>query len=542
MTRSIVVLQARTNSKRLPGKVLLDFGGVPMVVLAARRAGNTGKPVLVATSSRETDDALAETLARFDQPFFRGDLDDVLHRFVTALADYDDTTIVFRLTSDNVVPDGNLLDEIQEDFLAKGLDYLTSSSASSGLPYGVSVEVMRLGSLRAADKATCDAFDREHVTPWIRREFGEANFTKRASLGMELHRCTIDCFDDYVSMRKLFSSIMTPDECTYLDVLKMLKNSASEPRISRPASKLVIGTAQLGMSYGISNATGCPDTRTGCSLIRTGILNGVTSIDTARAYGDGERIVGKALGEGWAGRAEVVTKLSPLDDCPRDAEPNVIKAFAEASLFKSLTALSGRDISTLLLHRADHLHAWNGVIRELLLEWKAKGVIKKAGVSVQNPNELALALLDTEIEHIQMPLNLLDGRWDRYHEKIVQTRKHRDLTVHVRSVFLQGLLLNRNKEHWRKANVQEPQRVWNWLDQMTQNFDRSSVSDLCIAYANAHEWVDGVVIGMETLDQLNENLLKFGYLPLGHDECNLVCESRPPMKDATLDPAQWAKT
>lgn len=541
MTRSIVVLQARTNSKRLPGKVLLDFGGVPLVVLAARRAANTGKPVLVATSSSETDDALAEALERFDQPFFRGDLDDVLHRFVEALADYDDTTIVFRLTSDNVVPDGNLLDEIQEDFLARGLEYLTSSTPSSGLPYGVSVEVMRLGSLRAADKATCDAFDREHVTPWIRRKFGEANFAKRAGLGMELYRCTIDCFDDYVSMRKLFSSIMTPVESTYLDVLEMLKNSASEPRISRPASKLVIGTAQLGMDYGISNATGCPDTRAGCSLIRTGILNGVNTIDTARAYGDGERIVGKALGEGWDSRAEVVTKLSPMDDCPRDAEPNVIKAFAEASLFKSLTSLSGQDISTLLLHRADHLHAWNGVIRELLLEWKAKGMIKKVGVSVQNPNELALALLDTEIEHVQMPLNLLDGRWDGSFEKIARARKNRDLTVHVRSVFLQGLLLSRNLQHWEKANVQEPQRVWNWLEQMTHNFNRSSVSDLCIAYATAYEWVDGVVIGMETLDQLIENLLKFEYLPLADDEKKLVYATRPPMTDATLDPAQWAK-
>lgn len=541
MTKSVVVLQARTNSTRLPGKVLLDFDGVPLVVLAARRAENTGRTVLVATSTNETDDALVETLKRFDQPFFRGDLDDVLGRFVAALLGYDDETLVFRLTADNVVPDGHLLDEIEEDFITRGLEYLTTSTPLSGLPYGVGVEVMRLGSLRAAAKATCNAFDREHVTPWIRRKFGETAFTRRANLGMEMFRCTVDCFDDYLSMRKLFSAVVIPGESNYLDVLKALKITASEPRISRPASKLVIGTAQLGMDYGIFNVTGRPDIRASCSLIRTGILNGVTRIDTARAYGDSEFVVGRALGEGWDGRAEIDTKLSPMDSFPQNAEPNVIKTFAEASLFKSRTALAGHNISTLLLHRADHLHAWNGTIRDLLLEWKAGGMIKKVGVSVQSPAELSVALLDTEVEHIQMPFNLLDGRWDGSLGEIAKARKERDLTVHVRSVFLQGLFVSRDLDHWRKANVQEPQRVWNWLDQMTQDFDRSSVTNLCIAYVLAHHWVDGVVIGMETIDQLSENLYKFASLPLAYEEANLLRETRPALTDASLDPAQWAK-
>jgi spore coat polysaccharide biosynthesis protein SpsF (cytidylyltransferase family)/aryl-alcohol dehydrogenase-like predicted oxidoreductase len=539
MTQSVVVLQARSNSKRLPGKVLLDFNGSPLVILAARRAGNTGRPVVVATSSNETDDALAETLKRFDQPFFRGDLDDVLGRFVAALEGFDDDTVIFRLTSDNVVPDGYLLDEIEEFFISRELDYLTSACDSSGLPYGVSVEAMRLSSLRDAEKATSDDFDREHVTPWIRRKFGSTIFTKRAGLGMSLYRCTIDCFDDYVSMRKLFDGIVTPVESSYLDVLKFLQNSASEPRITRPASKLIIGTVQLGMNYGISNVTGRPDMRASCHLIRTGILNGVTCIDTARAYGESEFVVGNALGGGWCSRAEVVTKLSPMNECPRNAEPKIIKAFAEASLFKSLTALSGQNISTMLLHRADQINAWNGVLRASLLGWKSEGVIKKIGVSVQSPAELAMAFRDPEIEHIQLPFNLLDGRWDGSIEEIVRARKGRDLTVHVRSVFLQGLLVSRNPTHWRKANVKDPQRVWNWLDQLTHDFDKPSVSNLCIAYATAFEWVDGVVIGMETLDQLNENLQNFASLPLTWEEINLIRETRPALTDATVDPALW---
>ncbi|WP_424604004.1 cytidylyltransferase domain-containing protein, partial [Acinetobacter baumannii] len=57
---SVVVLQARTNSSRLPGKVLLHLAGMPVVVLAAKRAGNTGRQVIVATSDERTDDALSD--------------------------------------------------------------------------------------------------------------------------------------------------------------------------------------------------------------------------------------------------------------------------------------------------------------------------------------------------------------------------------------------------------------------------------------------------------------------------------------------------
>ena len=102
---SVIVLQARTNSSRLPGKVMLPIKGFPLVVLAAKRAGNTGRSVIVATSRETSDDGLVALLQSYGLKYFRGSLENTLDRIVKALVAYDDQTVVFRLTADNVFPD-----------------------------------------------------------------------------------------------------------------------------------------------------------------------------------------------------------------------------------------------------------------------------------------------------------------------------------------------------------------------------------------------------------------------------------------------------
>ena len=122
--KSIALIQARLSSNRLPAKVLLPIQTIPLVVLAAKRASNTGIEVLVVTSTESSDDALCQELKTQDIKYYRGSLNNVLNRFVSALEEYDDKTIVFRLTADNSFPDGALLDELEENFKSQKLDYL----------------------------------------------------------------------------------------------------------------------------------------------------------------------------------------------------------------------------------------------------------------------------------------------------------------------------------------------------------------------------------------------------------------------------------
>jgi len=538
---SIVVLQARTNSSRLPGKVLLPIRHFPMVVLAAKRAGNTGREVIVATSTERSDDALATVVKDNGLRCFRGSLENTLDRVVRALSGFDDQTMVFRLTADNVFPDGALLDEMEAMFLTKELDYLCCNGEPSGLPYGLSAEITRLVHLRDAARDSSDPFDQEHVTPYVIRKFGRTYFDKYKGMGKGYLRCTIDCLDDYLVVQEVFSGFEDEVRTPCFELVSRLESAPFQPLGVHPVPRLVFGTAQFGTRYGIANNTGQPGNKACEELIKTAIANGVTYLDTARAYGVSEETIGDVLKSGWEGRAQIITKLSTLQDCPDHAPLPVVRAFVDASVFQSCTALRLRKLEVLMLHRAAHLSGWNKAVWQRLLELQASGLIGELGVSVQNPDELLAALNIPQVRYIQLPFNLIDWRWDAVIPKILAAKVARSLTVHVRSALLQGLLPSSEDMHWRLANVEKPEAIRLWLLQQMHLFERQTVTDLCLAYVLAQPWVDGVAVGMENMTQLTDNIDLFNQPALTAEQAEEVKRTRPKLTDATLNPAHWGK-
>lgn len=536
---SIVILQARTSSTRLPGKVLLPIGGLPIVVLAARRASNTGRNVIVATSNESSDDGLAEILRAHNIRFFRGSLNDTLGRIVSALVDYSNDTIVFRLTADNVFPDGALLDELEHEFSQQNLDYLCCNGEQSGLPYGMSAEVTLLSHLRQAEKESVDCFDREHVTPYIRKIYGAKYFTKHKQLGFGHLRCTIDCLDDYLGIQRLFLNVNDPVSVPSFELIDKLKSGSLQPLLSNPVPRLVFGAAQLGANYGIANTTGQPNFQDSQHLLKLAIANGVIHIDTARAYGNSEEVIGRALSDGWGGRAKIITKLSPLTDCPPDALNTVVDAFVDASFFQSLSALGTEKIDVLLLHRVDHLHRWGGRVWDRLLQYQLDGKIGELGVSVQTPEELTTSLEVPQVGYIQLPFNVLDWRWEQVIPKLIEVKSSRKLTVHVRSALLQGLLPSTDAALWRRANVDDPSGIHEWLSNSCAKFGSRSVASFCINFVNSLSWIDGIALGMERIDQLIENIKIFNEPPISASDLQEIKASRPILSKATLNPAEW---
>ena len=535
----VAILQARLSSTRLPGKVLLPVGGVPTVVLAALRAANRGMDVIVATSTHPTDDAVARIVADHGLVCSRGPLDDTLRRFVHALVPYQDNDIVVRLTADNVLPDGQLIGEMVEDFHTRSLDYLICSAGTSGLPYGVSAEVMRVGGLREADRSTDSAYDREHVTPFVIRRSGAAQFVKHQALGLDIHRATIDQLSDYVRMAALFADIEDPLHLPAIELSHRIARLPSGPTVRRPMSDLVLGTAQLGLPYGVANTTGRPSEHDAGVLLRTAITNGVRSIDTARSYGDSEEVIGAALAGGWESRADLITKISTLSEWGPDTQPAVISALVDKSVFESCRALRLRTLPVVLLHRVSHLRDWRGSAWVRLQQLRDQGVIRNLGVSVQSPAELAEALDTPNVVHIQFPFNLLDWRWDEVLPRLVEARSLRGTVVHVRSALLQGLVVSRRPELWARAGVPESAEVLDWLQRTATRLGRLDVADLALAYARAQPWCDGVVVGMETPGQLSANMRSFEMPPLTADEVLGVRQARPMLNARSLDPAQW---
>lgn len=536
--KSVVIIQARTSSSRLPAKILLPIGGYPLVVLVAKRAANTGKKVIVVTSDNKSDDALEKTLNKYKIDCFRGSLNNTLSRFVKALKGFSDETIIFRLTADNPFPDGKLLEEIEADFLKNNYNYLCCNGEKSGLPYGMSVEITYLKHLREAFLKNESVLDQEHVTPYIRRRFGEIYFDKYIDLKKGLYRCTIDMLDDYLQVQQVFSRATEPVNICALKLVDYLSELGFQPVAKHSVCKLIIGGAQLGLKYGIANTKGQPSENESVSILKTAINNGVQYIDTARAYGDSEKVIGKALLQGWDSRVNIITKLSPLTDCYPDEDRKTVFTYVDASIFQSTTYLK-QSLDVLMLHRATHIYNWNGYVWERLLQLKKQGIIRSLGVSIQSPQELEQVMKNDQIEFIQMPFNILDDRWGAMLGTIEKIKKKRRLVIHVRSSLLQGLLCSDKLEHWNKANIDNGKQIQEWLSTLAEEYQRSNIVDLCLAYVRSQQWVDGVVVGMETQLQLIENIKYFDTLPLNQKALQRIELQRPKLYEKSLNPSLW---
>jgi len=537
---SIVVIQARINSSRLPGKVLLPICGIPLVVLAAKRAGNKGRNVIVATSEESSDDSLVSTLSIHNIKFFRGSLENTLQRFVECTKSYHNSSLIFRLTADNCFPDGGLLDEVEADFLSRNLDYIVCNGEESGLPYGVSVELTRLTHIRDADRATSDVFDQEHVTPYIARKFGRQFFTKYKHLNMGHYRCTIDNLDDYLSVASAFAGVSNPVEICTQSLVERLTKAPYQPEITFKAKKLALGTAQLGMTYGINNKVGKPIKKTSIDIIKTAIANGVELLDTARAYGDAETTIGQIIKDGWGSRVRIVTKLPPLNECGANESNRFINSLVDLNIARSCAALRQERLDILMLHRASHISRWRGAVWNRLIQHKKNGNLRQLGVSVQSPKELEDVISCREIEHIQLPLNILDWRWEKAIDTIKKEKLQRNLSIYLRSSLLQGLLISENPLHWKRANIKTPEKIMSWLKTECDKIECDSVLELCLRYANSLDWADAVVVGIESLNQLKENLRVFSTKPLTKEYIESINQTRPILSEKALNPALWA--
>jgi spore coat polysaccharide biosynthesis protein SpsF len=302
--------------------------------------------------------------------------------------------------------------------------------------------------------------------------------------------------------------------------------------------RLAFGSAQLGLPYGIANTQGMPPEADAIALVRDALNAGIDTFDTARAYGDAERRIGLACPADT--RATIVTKLDPLAQITPDMPVGTAVAAARASLAASRTALKRRRIDVLLLHRAQHRKAWGGAIWDALRAERDAGGIGRLGVSAQSPEEARAAIGDPDVAHLQLPFNLLDRRWSD--GGIVEMLRARpDLAVHVRSVFLQGLLAGAPAPRWPQIAGLDPSALLATLNQLAGEMRRESLADLALAFVRAQDWIDGIVIGIETREQLMTNVALFTRPPLSESEILRLRSAIPPVDAQLLDPARWPK-
>ena len=228
------IVQARTSSSRLPGKVLLPIGTKPMVLYQLERLQrcNQVDRVVLATSVHSSDDTLADLVSAAGFPVFRGDLEDVLERFRSCAAKEQAATIV-RLTGDCPLSDPFLIDELVEAFADGGWDYLANCADEQQLsvPDGFDAEVFRAELLERAAREALLPSEREHVTPWFRSDSAGLRWGHfRHQPERPYFRVTVDDPVDLEVVREIVGSLEPKDPAFGVDAV--VKHLEQHPELA----------------------------------------------------------------------------------------------------------------------------------------------------------------------------------------------------------------------------------------------------------------------------------------------------------------------
>jgi len=221
------------TSSRLPGKVLADVAGRPLLDHVVRRVqrARTIDLTVVATTERTTDDAVADFCGRRELPCFRGSEEDVLDRYYRAAVHFQ-AAVIIRLTADRPLLDPAVIDRVVEQFQAGDYDYV-SNSVERSFPDGLDTEVFRRAALDRAWREASLKSEREHVTPYIWKNPGLFRLGQVKN-GRDLSslRWTVDLPQDLDFVRRVYESLGANRCFGMEEVLTLLQASPELGRIN----------------------------------------------------------------------------------------------------------------------------------------------------------------------------------------------------------------------------------------------------------------------------------------------------------------------
>mgnify|MGYP002411375467 FL=1 len=274
-------------------------------------------------------------------------------------------------------------------------------------------------------------------------------------------------------------------------------------------SKLVLGTVQLGIPYGIANKGGLPDMDARFEIIQEAIDGGVNTLDTAAAYGESEKIIGFFnRGRVCADIPQVVTKVSGIQPEMSDKE---VFDYVINSVNRSCELLYIDTVPIVLLHSYNEWKNGGKAAVRALQHLKDTGKILNAGISIYGSDDVESVLDQPVFEAIQVPMSIFDQRL--INSGALERLQERQIIVFVRSVYLQGLMfLNPNE---LTGNLVKAKSYIQKLLFICEREGRS-VAELALAFIRDQKGVTGLVLGCETKNQIRQNIELFDSPPLSN--------------------------
>ncbi len=270
-------------------------------------------------------------------------------------------------------------------------------------------------------------------------------------------------------------------------------------KIVHKANKLVLGGAQIGLDYGVSNTTGKISRGATEKILAQARLSGVTEIDTAPSYGDSEAVLGSFDLAGFG----VSTKLSTFD---HSQSP---KAWVSSSVRKSLKDLRIEKLSCVYFHDVADLLGVNGPsLVDELLNLKSEGIVERVGISIYGPEQLDKLMPLGIIDTVQAPFSIVDRRiqesgWLEYFN-------NNSISFYARSIFLQGLLL---MHHSETPTFFNPWKVMLQKWSMTLRQLNTTALEVCLSFVMNQPEEFKVIVGVQSAEEL-EDILEIASAPV----------------------------
>jgi len=293
------------------------------------------------------------------------------------------------------------------------------------------------------------------------------------------------------------------------------------------SNRLVLGTVQLGMPYGVANQTGQPDLTNAKEIVATAWDGGIREFDTAQGYGNSEEVLGyafKALG--IEDRVHTITKLDPKLDY------HSTTALTE-SIQNSMKKIGVKRLFGLMLHRENLLDRWDVGLGKCLTECISSGMIKKIGVSVYSPEKAMEALNIEGISMVQIPSNILDQRFLK--NGIFEVADRLNKTLYVRSIFLQGLLLLDGAK--LSTAMRFAKEGIDAFGDIAKKFGMTR-PELALGYAKIEFRHAKILFGAETSKQIAENL-RLWTSPLPPEIIKEIKEMFRNVEEKVINPKLW---
>lgn len=285
--------------------------------------------------------------------------------------------------------------------------------------------------------------------------------------------------------------------------------------------KIILGCAQFGIDYGVSNESGIVSSKRVLELINFAREKNIDTLDTARAYGSSEQ----KLGEVGIKDFKIITKLPKLPPNMKD-----IRSWIYQNIRTSCNYLDVSSIYGFLLHNPQDLLSKdsNNLVRALE-EAQSDGIINKLGISIYSPDILDAVMKKMRLDIVQVPYNILDRRIETsgWLDRLIDN----GVTIHTRSSFLQGLLLMKAIEIPRKF-----QRWQSLFKKWTSYLDNNNISAIsaCLSLPLSDKRISGVVLGVESQVQLKEIFDNYS-TKLDHELLSLMsCNDLE-----LIDPRRW---